>query len=570
MSRLVVALAFSLIGDCTGHWTNDKGHSSLRAGESKLQSVRILEHNPNRRDENPFAGVIFGLILWWIVPVCLWNNERIAIKQYKMQLKAERYSIHVDDPEKDPIEEMDGQIVYITGTSTVKEILKDDKFPNVESQGAIKLRRIVEMLQWVETEHKDDDDDKEYYTYSMEWRDSYQEVKHESSKRNPPIVMESSSRGNSYRASMALSNGNGHDCTAAQHVNVKLGAYYLSNYVIRELNNWKDKELSVEMLTEKKLQSGNERFMKDKAELDSDGWWYFGGKNDIGDARVRFEELCPGPTSIVGVLSKTSSGWTFVPIMRPSAKGAGDSLCAELGGSCCFRVKELHYDGSAEEYDELVEDLKKRAPELTKKERGAFQRSMTTAEVTSYNPEEDIGDLCCVGPFGGSVIKLMHTMGLEEEFLGVSEKDEELHEMMSREGDEAANRHHMMRVVGWLLLILGSFLIIAPIIKILNFHWIATLLGGGLISIVLCCMACACSTGAFCCIVSVSWIAHRPFLSGAGILLAILMFAGLYMWIYDQEHASQASHSLAHFGHRPTSFMALTQTLADTASIGFH
>lgn len=386
------------------------------------------------------------------------------------------------------------------------------------------------------------------------------------------MVMESTSRGNSYRMSAAFSNGSGPECPEAQHANVRLGAYYLGEYVIRELDNWKNKELSAEVLKKRTLESGNTRFMKGDAELDHDGWWYFGSKNDVGDARIRFEELCPGPITIVGVLSKTTTGWGFVPIVRPNAQGAGDSFIAELGASCCFRVKELHYaiadedpELMKEEDEEFMEDLKQREPELTKKEKGQFKRAQTSTDVKSYNPEEDIEDLCCVGPFGGAVIKLMHWIGLEEEFLGVSEKDEGLHAVMSREGGEAAQRHHLMRVAGWLLLIWASFMIISPVIKLLNFHWLATLMGGGLISIVLICMACACSTGAFCCIVSVSWMAHRPLLAGTGILMGVLMFVGLYMFIYDGEQKAQGSHSLLHLHHYPTSFMALTQAFANPA-----
>jgi len=546
---LVVAL--SLLQESDGHFNQQHGH--LRATDLKLHT-EAQRYPQNNKKNNVIGGVILGCILWWLVPVALWNNERIAIKQYKMQLKAERYAVHIDDPEREPLEEMDGQIVYASGTSTVSEGLADDKFPKVTSTDKIKLRRVVEMYQWVETEHTEEDNNgnsRTYYTYEKKWRDCYENVHHDNDKRNPSMDIESSSRGDSYRLSTALCCGSGEDCVEAKHVNVKLGAYYLGDYVIRELTNWKPKELTTDMLKDKKLSgSGNKRFMKGEPEADSDGWWYFGSKNDIGDARVRFEELCSGPLTVVGVLSKTVTGWTFVPILRADAKGAGDSLCAELGGSCCFRVKELHYAPAEDEADEqFKENLKDRSPELSKTEKKSFNRSKTSAEVKSYNPEEDIDDLCCIGPFGGCVISLMHWIGLEEEFLGVSEKEESLDKVMSREGKDAASRHHMMRIGGWLLLILGSFMIISPVIKLLNFHWIATLMGGGLISLVLICLACACSSGAFCCIVSLSWITHRPFLASVGIAMCILTFVGTYMFMHDQEQKSRGSTALLDLFH---------------------
>merc|ERR1711956_12883 len=104
----------------------------------------------------------------------------------------------------------------------------------------------------------------------------------------------------------------------------------------------------------------------------------------------------------------------------------------------------------------------------------------------------------------GLVIQLMNWLGLEEEFLAVREKQMELQQVMHSESSEAANRHHVARLVGLLCLVWGAFLIISPIVKILNYNWITTLLGGGLISLVLCCAACLCSVSCFSLNVSVA------------------------------------------------------------------
>jgi len=355
-----------------------------------------------------------------------------------------------------------------------------------------------------------------------------------------------------YRALSDAMAGNGEACQEAAHEKVKVGAYYLGSLVIRELMNWKTKEdVTPEMLKQKTTDDGRGKScMEGEAKL-VDGFWYFGGRQTIMHAaRVSFEELHPGPTSLVGVLVQTEKGWTFAPIKRPDAVGTGDSAAAEICGSCCISVKTLSY-GDKEDDEKFKEDLKARPVELLKTEKKAFRHSQTAAKVNDeeYKIETDMKDLCCVGPCGAQVRTLMHWIGLEEEFLAVREKKMNLDDVMEAEGGEAANRHHMARIAGFLLLVLGSFMIIGPVVKMLNSNWIASLLGGALISAVLCCCACLCSASCFCLIVSTAWIAHRPFLASLGFFTAASIGAGVYYYVYmqEQEHKNAAPSAQAAF-----------------------
>jgi hypothetical protein len=500
------------------------------------------------KKDNPLVGIILGLVLWCLVPVCLWNNERIAIKQYKMQFKAERWAIHIDEPERAPIKDMDGRIVYVSGVSKADETLTDAKFPQVKSEGKIKLRRHFQMYQWVEKsrEEGDGDNKRTVYYWEQAWSDHQESCPNDSSgeHQNPPMPLPSSQRQKTgYRASSDAMAGSGEDCAQAAHEKVCVGSYYLGELVIRELMNWKTKDdVTAEMLQE------NKGAIKGEPMLKAD-WWYFGGEGSekIGDVRVQFEELLPGPISIVGVLTETKTGWTFAPIKRPDAAGTGDNVAYEICGSCCVRVKELHYVAEGGD-DEFKTDLEGRPVELTDKEKTAFRRADTAVGLKEYAIEDDFGDLCCVGPFGGVVIKLMHWLGLEEEFLAVRETKMPLDQVMDKEGGEAANRHHMARLGFFLLLVFGSYLIIAPAIKLLNYNWMVTLLGGGLISAVIICAACLCTTSAFCCIVSTAWIVHRPFLATLGITCAVGIGVAVYFYVYTEEqkkegHSSSASAS---------------------------
>ena len=54
----------------------------------------------------------------------------------------------------------------MSGSSTCDETLADDIFPEVTATNVVKLRRVVEMYQWVETEEEEDDHKK--YKHSKE------------------------------------------------------------------------------------------------------------------------------------------------------------------------------------------------------------------------------------------------------------------------------------------------------------------------------------------------------------------------------------------------------------------
>lgn len=469
-----------------------------------------------------------------------------------MQLKAERWSVHIDDQEVKPIDEMNGRIVYLNGNCTCSEKISDAAFPQVTRDGVIKLRRCVEMFQWVETKHENTDDDgnvtRTWYTYEQKWADHYQSVTQDESKRNQPFPLPSTIRAEPYRASgMTLAQGDA--CAEAKHENVKMGAYYLGNYVIRELANWQHTEdISAEqVVVNPSMVSAEGWFSTGKNPFEGgatlkDGHWYFGDRTGeaIGNVRVSFEELKCGPVTICGVLAKTEQGFTFVPILRPDAGASGESIWAELGGgaaSCCLRVRELHYE--EEDDEDFKERLKDWPMELTQREKKGFRKSKTSTENAEYNPDADLDDLCCVGPFGGKVIELMHYCGLEEEFLGVAEKHIELPQMMKKEGSDAANRHCTARVGGLCGLCIGSLCIISPLTSLLTANMFVAAFGGALLSCVLSCLAMLCSLGCFMCITSCAWLAHRPTMAVPGFMICFCCFFCMYWMMVEAQERSQ-------------------------------
>lgn len=535
------------------------GHE-LEEGE-KLAALKAEEaagsekKTKAEKECGPECRFLLGCLLWCFAPVLLWNNERIAIKQYKMQLKASRWALHVGDVEKVPREEMEGHIVYMQGKSTCDETLADEKFPAVKGDQIIKLRREVQMYQWVEVEHEDDNG-KKTYSYHQAWRDGPEDTPHAGSmKKNPPFRLQSSVRDHTFyrhwsnQRSGACSRDKTDGrlqakCAQAPSAKVRMGAYYLGDYVTRQLRNWSP----MKGLTKEQLRSCTVPEVQmliatqagdDALEERSDGWWYLGkqqgsGAPRTGDLRVRFEELKCGPLSLCGVLAKTETGYTLVPVIRHDSGGVGEGFCAEIGGgNCCYRPKTITYGGKEEypkdekEFDKLLQD---RPREFEESERKSFRRSRTTAQNAEYDPD-DVNDLCCAGCFGGLFIKLIHWMGLEEEFLAAQEKKLSFDSLMALEGREASGRHHAARFIGLIFLLLGSFLILEPALKVLNAHWLISLLGGALVSGGLLLIGCLCSCGCWISIMSIAWIAYRPQLA----LVALILVAGVWFAVTDEE-----------------------------------
>jgi hypothetical protein len=63
-------------------------------------------------------------------------------------------------------------LVHTCGTSTAEKAAEDERF-HISLDGCVKIRRTVEMYQWVEEEDEEDDDGKREYIYRKEWKDTH-------------------------------------------------------------------------------------------------------------------------------------------------------------------------------------------------------------------------------------------------------------------------------------------------------------------------------------------------------------------------------------------------------------
>ena len=145
-----------------------------------------------KKIKDSFGGVIGGILLLIAGTYLLWWNEGNNVKNIATTNEVEKTGIEVKADSVD--EKNEGKLVVVAGKlDVVDESLSDPKF-NISVKSS-KLVRKVEMYQWEETEHVDDDDTKSY-TYEKKWSDDLIESKdfHQSGYNNPtsfPVANES-------------------------------------------------------------------------------------------------------------------------------------------------------------------------------------------------------------------------------------------------------------------------------------------------------------------------------------------------------------------------------------------
>ena len=145
-----------------------------------------------KKIKDSFGGVIGGILLLIAGTYLLWWNEGNNVKNIATTNEVEKTGIEVKADLVD--EKNEGKLVVVAGKlNVVDETLTDPKF-NISVKSS-KLVRKVEMYQWEETEHVDDDDTRSY-TYEKKWSDDLIESKdfHQSGYNNPtsfPVANES-------------------------------------------------------------------------------------------------------------------------------------------------------------------------------------------------------------------------------------------------------------------------------------------------------------------------------------------------------------------------------------------
>ena len=123
--------------------------------------------------KNGLVGTLVGIILILVAIYFLFWNEGRAIQTYRALAEGAGLVVSVDSGKVDGANE--GKLVHITGAVKPGAAVADPQF-GIRAEGALAVRREVEMYQWVEkSESKTDknvggsEDTTTTYTYSREW-----------------------------------------------------------------------------------------------------------------------------------------------------------------------------------------------------------------------------------------------------------------------------------------------------------------------------------------------------------------------------------------------------------------
>jgi Protein of unknown function (DUF1625). len=227
------------------------------------------------------TGVLAGLLMVIIGTVLLWWNEGNNVRNIKTTDEIEKTVVDIS-PDTDPAE-FGGQLVALGGPFTVEDEKVTDGQFNVSHHTAY-LRRVVEIYQWEEESHTDDDGGTTY-TYKKVWHEG--------------VIDSSNFEG-------------GHDNSAAENVpfssegfcaeDVTLGKFRLSSTQIEMMETERSLPVSDGDLTLPKGYAVNGKYVTNSAEPSSP---------QIGDVRISWQYNGWKEVSVLAKLTGTTfTSWT--------------------------------------------------------------------------------------------------------------------------------------------------------------------------------------------------------------------------------------------------------------------
>ena len=258
--------------------------------------------------KSSLIGSGFGLLIVLIFTVTLWKNEGRAIRTARGLAEGSAIVVFVDAVKADP--QYETKLVHLSGDALTKLPLEDAAFGI--KRPALRLTRKVQMYQWKEkseTSFQNTDSGKTgttVYTYDKVW----DEKPINSTSFNQPL---DHTNPTAWRST--------NDRWLAKDATI--GAFHLPEGLVEKLGEGEPMPLAEDGYA----------FTEPNPPLLRDGGLYFGANPimpQVGDLKVSWQILKPGPFSIVGRQSGASitpyptKAGTFIELVAPGFVSAGD------------------------------------------------------------------------------------------------------------------------------------------------------------------------------------------------------------------------------------------------------
>jgi hypothetical protein len=94
----------------------------------------------------------------------VWMNERKQVKIFKLIARARKLAVP-NAPSGEVISNDNFKLIHTSAETTTQKPIEDERF-SVTVPDSMKLKRVVEMYQWVETVNEGDDNNETTYSYS--------------------------------------------------------------------------------------------------------------------------------------------------------------------------------------------------------------------------------------------------------------------------------------------------------------------------------------------------------------------------------------------------------------------
>ena len=251
-------------------------------------------------------GVVIGFLLIAVSVVVLFWGEGRAVHRAQALAEGKANVISVQAAQVDPANE--GKLIHLSGEGASKAGVEDAEF-GVAAPTALRLHRNVEMYQWKQKERTEkhsnlggSEERVTTYTYQKVW----------SGTKIDSANFKQSGHSNPAEIPVAAKKWNADDAT--------LGAFTLNAVVLDQLPM--DKTLTPPATA---LETAGKMDIAKKKPVISQEMIYFGdpAAPEIGDMRVGYRHLPPGPLSVVAKQVQNS--------FEPYPAEAGEVLLAQVG-----------------------------------------------------------------------------------------------------------------------------------------------------------------------------------------------------------------------------------------------